>query len=102
MPYVKETLRVILDPKIKDLITVLKAIDKDSNGQDTAGVTNYTITQLLIGLYSYNNQTNKRSYNIFNSAMGVLGCVAQEFYRRMVVPYEDEKIKENGDVYPTW
>jgi len=30
--------------------------------------------------------------------MGVLECVKQEFYRRRAVPYEEEKIEENGDI----
>jgi hypothetical protein len=27
-------------------------------------------------------------------------CAKDEFYRRVVVPYEEKKRKENGDVYP--
>ena len=30
---------------------------------------------------------------------GVVECVKLEFYRRAVAAYEDEKCKENGDVY---
>jgi hypothetical protein len=29
---------------------------------------------------------------------GILNCVGKELYRRIVAPYEDKKIKENGDV----
>jgi hypothetical protein len=28
--------------------------------------------------------------------MGVLACIQEEFYRKVVVPYEEKKIKENG------
>ena len=28
---------------------------------------------------------------------GVLGCVDDEIYRRVIAPYEDAKIGENGD-----
>lgn len=38
-------------------------------------------------------------YNSINEVIGVLECVKQEFYRRVAVPYEDEKIEENGDVF---
>lgn len=31
--------------------------------------------------------------------LGVLSCVQQEFYRRVVAPYEDQKCRENGDVF---
>ena len=32
--------------------------------------------------------------------MGVLSCVGAEFYRRVIAPYEDKKIIQNGDVEP--
>jgi hypothetical protein len=38
-------------------------------------------------------------YRRINEVMGALECAKQEFYRRVAVPYEDKKIKENGDVY---
>ena len=31
--------------------------------------------------------------------VGVFKNIADEFYRRYAVPYEDEKIAEHGDVY---
>jgi len=30
--------------------------------------------------------------------MEVISCVAKEFYRRRIAPFEDKKIKERGDV----
>jgi len=57
------------------------------------GVMNYTMTRLVDCFYGMGG------YAVFNRAMGVLDCVAREFYRRKVSPYEDTKIKENGDVY---
>ena len=36
-----------------------------------------------------------------DDAVGALDGAAREFYRRVAVPYEDKKIKENGDVYPS-
>ena len=39
------------------------------------------------------------SYHAYNEIIGVLECVKQEFYRRMVAPYEDKKCEENGDVF---
>lgn len=32
--------------------------------------------------------------------LAALEATKLEFYRRAVAPYENEKIKENGDVYP--
>ena len=37
-------------------------------------------------------------YDTLNSLIGVLGCIQQELYRRLVVPYEELKIAQNGDL----
>ena len=31
--------------------------------------------------------------------LGARVCAAMEFYRRLIAPYEDQKRKENGDVF---
>lgn len=45
-------------------------------------------------------QTKGTSFATFADVLAALDATAREFYRRMVAPYEDAKIKENGDVYP--
>ena len=44
-------------------------------------------------------KTMGKSYGTMNEIIGALDCAKMEFYRRVVVPYEQEKCKENGDVY---
>jgi hypothetical protein len=39
------------------------------------------------------------SYRTMNDILGALEGAKLEFYRRVVVPYEEEKRIENGDVY---
>ena len=39
------------------------------------------------------------SYHTINDVIGALEGAKQEFYRRVVAPYEDLKIRENGDIY---
>lgn len=66
----------------------------------TSGELNYSLT-ILCQEY-HNDQAifgNKGGYTIFNEIIGALEACKLEFYRRMVSPYEDQKIKENGDVY---
>lgn len=41
----------------------------------------------------------EKKYQDHNDVMGALEGAKQEYYRRIVAPYENEKIKENGDVY---
>lgn len=40
------------------------------------------------------------SYQTINDIIGALEGAKLEFYRRVAAPYEDQKIKQNGDVYP--
>jgi hypothetical protein len=61
----------------------------------TAGELNYTICMLAM---KYLDQT-KKSYQHYNDVIGVLECAKLEMYRRLVAPYEEKKIAENGDVF---
>lgn len=38
-------------------------------------------------------------YATINEIVGALECCKLEIYRRIAAPYEDIKIKENGDVF---
>ena len=60
-----------------------------------AGELNYSITKLIDGYVSLYGL----KYETLNAIVGVLECAKAEFYRRVVAPYEDLKIQENGDVY---
>lgn len=60
------------------------------------GELNYVISK-LIGKYF--EGFKRVGYAEMNEVIGVLECVKLEFYRRVAAPYEDKKIKENGDVF---
>lgn len=81
MPYIKQELRV--------------AIENDT--AFSAGELNFQMT-LLAEKY---RALHGDCYDVFNDITGAFECAKQEFYRRVVVPYEDKKMKENGDVYAT-
>lgn len=59
------------------------------------GELNYQITMLV---QQYLDEVGL-SYTSINDVVGALEGAKLEFYRRVAVPYEDKKIKENGDVY---
>lgn len=61
----------------------------------TSGELNFAISDLL-NTYIKDNGLN---YSAMNDVMGALEGAKFEFYTRVVVPYEDKKIDENGDVY---
>lgn len=83
MPYIPEWRRIDLE---------------EGATPDSPGELNYAITD-LITRYLWNKDKN---YQHINDVVGALEGAKQEFYRRIVGPYEDKKIKENGDVYPDW
>ncbi len=60
----------------------------------TAGELNYVLTAAIHRYWAFG-----RSYATINDIVGALEGAKLEFYRRIAAPYEDEKIKENGDVY---
>ena len=60
----------------------------------TDGMLNYMLTNLVL---QYIEQHGLR-YSVLNSVVGVLECIKMEIYRRIGGVYEDQKIKENGDV----
>lgn len=60
----------------------------------TGGDLNYIVTKLCLEFAG-----DSPRYETYNTIIGALEACKLEFYRRAVAPYEDLKIKENGDVY---
>jgi hypothetical protein len=60
----------------------------------TAGQLNYCITKMI----KQYMEDKKLSYQVINDIVGALDGAKVEFQRRVVAPYEDKKIEENGDV----
>lgn len=87
MPYIEPDRRPNIDTLVAPLIAHLKSLPVE----DQDGSLNYAITKIIKNLYP------QRYFHI-NRALGVLSAVTQEFYRVVVGPYEDTKIKENGQV----
>jgi hypothetical protein len=87
MPYIKQEEREKFDSLVNQITSLI-----DPN--DFEGELNYVITTLIHKVLC----EPFMHYKDFNGIMGVLECVKQEYYRRKVAPYEDRKIKENGDV----
>ena len=87
MPYIKRQQRPEIDKLVDPLISHLKSLPLE----DQDGSLNYTVTKIIKRLYP-------QKYFHYNRALGVLTAITQELYRRVIGPYEDDKIKENGDV----
>jgi len=86
MPYIKNQYR----SKINEIIAKLD----NENSINNEGDLNYLITNICLCF----TRRKGLSYSTINTVMGVLSCVAREYYRRLVSNYENKKIKENGDL----
>lgn len=85
MPYIPQNCRAVIESNQRN----------SQHLSRSPGELNYTVTRLLI---EYLGETP--NYERYNAVVGVLECAKLELYRRMVVPYEEKKKAENGDVYP--
>jgi hypothetical protein len=81
MPYIKQSDR-------KELT------ENPERDIENAGELNYVITEMILQYFE-----KKPNYQSINDIVGALEGAKLEFYRRVAAPYEDKKIKENGDVY---
>lgn len=61
---------------------------------ENPGELNYVLTRIVNQYFA----DNGGRYQQINDVIGALEGAKMEFYRRIVVPYEDTKIAENGDV----
>lgn len=100
MPYITQEKRRQLDPAIDELHRILTNIKIDDESANTEGCVNYSITRLLMLVYG---DKDSARYGSINDALGVLDAVGKEYYRKVAVPYEDQKEFENGvvEINPT-
>lgn len=81
MPYIPQDRRKGLKPSSKEY-------------PQCGGDLNYQITCLLLDYLKFNGT----AYKDYNLIMGAIEGAKLEFYRRHIVPYENQKIVDNGDV----
>lgn len=86
MPYIKQAGRNRFEGTLNHIMHNLPA---------DAGELNYLLSRIA-DIYI---QVKGKNYQNLNEVIGVLECMKQEYYRRVVAPYEDEKIALNKDVY---
>lgn len=86
MPYIKQGRRELFNDA---------GLDRVLNLINDTGDLNYCITYLA-------SRYAKRypfTYGWLSSIRGAISDAAEEFYRRIIVPYEENKKLDNGDVY---
>jgi hypothetical protein len=83
MPYV--------DPNIRGNLEPISDMPAASTGELT-----FQITRLCEQVL---DEQSPHNFQVFSSIIAALECAKLEFYRRVLAPYEDMKIRDNGDVY---
>jgi hypothetical protein len=91
MPYISKLKREELDKKIEQLLLNIDQLN--------VGELNYTISNIINYYIRIKSDHKEFNYELCNSLIGVLECAKLELYRKVVSPYEDKKIKENGKLY---
>jgi len=87
MPYIHKDARMKFQEGID---SILEALNQE---KPKIGEVNYVFSTIIWELFE-----DDYSYTNGNNLVGVLECVKQEFIRRKLNVYEDQKIKENGDL----
>jgi len=82
MPYIKEGKRLAMDMVVELMVDA---------GVEANGDLNYI-------LYKFAKYHVKPGYGNYKNFLGELNEAGEEIRRRLLVPYEEKKITENGDI----
>ncbi len=86
MPYISQERRAVFDAALENIGAEL----------ESGGEINYCVYRLCL-MYL---QRKGMSYTQSMVPFSALGAAQMELYRRVIAPYEESKIQENGDVTP--
>ena len=96
MPYIDEEERLELDNQIDNMILAIRDNKTNLNNphdfSNYLGRINYCFSRIIYGVM------RDVSYRNIAMVTGVLENIKQEYYRRVAEPYEDIKIRQNGDI----
>jgi len=90
MPYIKKKDKSPIDKFLDGLIVIL--VNETQNGKMDNGKVVYAIYKMIALIYGDGN------FEIKSNALKVLDSAGKEYYRKIMAPYEDRKIIENGPV----
>jgi hypothetical protein len=76
-----------------------KWFDKLKQYAEIKGISYQTYNEIMGVLTCAYRELRRRDFNLFCEHGYDLGALGQQFYDEVLIPYEDKKIKENGDVY---
>jgi len=90
MPYIPQSDRQKFENILNSLRTILRYENEFKSSEF-----NFMISTAIADILDEKGMSYTNGANI----IGCLECIKLELYRRVLSPYEDQKMKENGDVY---
>jgi len=87
MPYIKSEERKKYEPKLSEITQLINSEMPKGN-----------LTYLLYAISLDFIKKKGESYTNISTAISCLNDAAEELRRKHLNPYEDEKIRENGDI----
>jgi hypothetical protein len=90
VPYIKQHQREKINVEIRRLGEAAREMPGFS--EQKGAILNYIICSLAVEFI------DRKSYIEMSLVRSAMIDAADEFYRRLMAPYEDEKIKGNGDI----
>lgn len=60
----------------------------------------YAITRLMVAYAGFHGTAKTPRYTVLSQARSAAQDAADEWYRRVMAPFEDAKRDDNGDVFP--
>jgi Domain of unknown function (DUF6899) len=97
MPYIAPEHRQELDALIDQLAgRIVQEADKLDQEAAFAGLLNYTCTRLALKIVRL--RFGRLRYWLIALVTGTFKNIADEFYRRIAHPYENQQMEKSGDV----
>ena len=92
MPYIQQGDRDLFDKYLNRLF-------EEYGSVISAGQLNYILTHICQQWLAHRSMSERVGYADYATVVAALECAKLEFVRRVLTPYEDTKIVDNGDVY---
>ena len=107
MPYIPKERRKELTEEVRAAVKYGNALDVIGELANTSGELNYILTEIVLGYLQLSTDAEDPIGNLplgyarLSAARAVLHDMHDEFYDKLMRPYEDMKCRENGEVFFT-
>ena len=107
MPYIPEKRRRELTEEVRAAVKYGNALNVIGELAITSGELNWILTEVILGYLQLGTDADEPlgnlplSYARLSAARAVLHDMHDEFYDKLMRPYEDLKCQENGEVFFT-